>query len=235
MITPKPQTGIPYRLVRSRRRSVAIVVHHGDVEVRAPNRVPLYWINAFVQEKADWIERRLAEEAERHTERYRLMHGHALPFLGNPREVQIETASRNRITIDDNRLLMQLRETTPAYTLKAFQKWLGEQARAYLVPRSEQFAHQLGVSHKLAAVNFRYTRSKWGHCTHRGVLQFNPLIMLAPATVADYLMAHEVSHLLHPNHSKAYWQTVASICPDHHVQRRWLRANEYRFQLRLED
>ena len=197
-MTQSPQKPIDYQLVRSRRRSVAIHVRGNTVEVRAPNRVPLYWINEFVHERAAWIEKRLAEEARRHQERYCLINGQPLPYL-----------------------------------LRLFQRWMSEQANHYLTPRTEQMAEALNVQHKLASVAFRHTRSKWGHCTHKGVIQFNPMIMLAPPAVANYLVAHEASHLIHPNHSKAYWECVGSICPDHREQRRWLRANEHCFQLRL--
>ncbi len=230
-MTPKP---FEYQLVRSRRRSVAIHVRGNTVEVRAPNRVPQYWINDFVIEKSDWIEKRLREEAERHEQRYRLANGHCMPFLGEMREVRVAPAARNRIELHDQYITLHMRQHDGDYLLRTFQRWVSTQAANYLTPRTEIMAEQLGVREKLSVVRFRHTRSKWGHCTHQGVVQFNPMIMLAPVAVADYLVAHEVSHLIHPNHSKAYWECVARLCPAHREQRRWLRANEHRFQLRLD-
>ena len=71
----------------------------------------------------------------------------------------------------------------------------------------------------------RFTRSKWGHCTSEGVLQYNWHIVLAPEPVVDYLVAHEVCHLRHLNHSAHFWALVASVCPDYQAQRDWLKAN----------
>ncbi|HEY9036800.1 MAG TPA: SprT family zinc-dependent metalloprotease [Pseudomonadales bacterium] len=225
---------IDYQLIRSRRRSVAIHVRGAVVEVRAPHRVPLYWINQFVHEKAAWIEKRLAEEAARHQQRYCLIDGHSLPFLGELKTVHITTATRNRIALDENGLMLRVRDPSPACVMRLFQRWISTQAMDYLTPRTELMAERLQVRHQLSSVRMRHTRSKWGHCSQQGVVQFNPMIMLAPAAVADYLIAHEVSHLIHPNHSKAYWECVGRVCPDHREQRRWLRANEHCFQLRYE-
>lgn len=228
-MTTKPRD---YQLLRSRRRSVAIHVRGDTVEVRAPHRVPQYWIDEFVTEKSGWIEKRLREETERHQQRYCLADGHRIPFLGEPHDIRIAAATRNRIERHEQCISLHLRQHSSDYLLRAFQRWISTQAAGYLTPRTEAMAGQLGVREKLSAVRFRHTRSKWGHCTHQGVVQFNPMIMLAPPAVADYLVAHEVSHLVYPNHSQAYWECVATLCPDHREQRRWLRANEHRFQLR---
>lgn len=221
---------LPYRLVRSRRRSVAIHVHDGEVEVRAPMRTPVYWIEAFVHSKQDWIHQRLAAEQQRAAEALRIAHGERLPFLGEPRELQFVTAARNEVLLDNDTLVIQGRALDEVRAQKLLKAWLTEQARHFLVPRTTALAQSLGVGHKLKEVHFRHTRSKWGHCTTRGVVQFNPAIMMTPEPVVNYLVAHEVCHLLHMNHSAAYWEKVASVCPDHAEQRRWLRSNEHRLR-----
>ena len=83
----------------------------------------------------------------------------------------------------------------------------------------------------ISLVSFRKTKTKWGHCSTRGIIQFNWLIMMAPNEVIDYLVAHEVSHLVHMNHSTDYWRVVSSLCPNYKIHRDWLRENEHRFRL----
>jgi len=92
-------------------------------------------------------------------------------------------------------------------------------------------AAQLGLEHRLNKVTFKKTKSKWGHCTHDGRLQFNYLIMLCPPPVVDYLIAHEVSHLKFIDHSENFWQTVAQLDPEYIHRRRWLRQQEHKLWL----
>jgi predicted metal-dependent hydrolase len=106
--------------------------------------------------------------------------------------------------------------------------WLMAQAREYLPQRTRALADHLQLGHKLSEVVFRKTRSKWGHCTAKGRIQYNWLIMLAPDGVIDYMICHEVCHLLHMNHSKKYWQAVASVCPDYKRYVGWLKRHEHR-------
>ncbi len=63
------------------------------------------------------------------------------------------------------------------------------------------------------------------------MVQYNWLIMLAPANCVDYLIAHEICHLKHMNHSKTYWALVESVCPHYRESRRWIKANEHRLFL----
>jgi predicted metal-dependent hydrolase len=61
------------------------------------------------------------------------------------------------------------------------------------------------------------------------VLQYNWLIMLAPYSIIDYMIAHEVCHLIHMDHSKRFWLLVNSVCPEHEQYIRWLKEHEHRF------
>ena len=107
---------------------------------------------------------------------------------------------------------------------------LGRQSKAqrYMPARVEYYARKLGLAHKLKAVTFRRTRTKWGHCCQDGTIQFNWLVMMAPPAVLEYLIAHETSHLRHLNHSKKFWETVGSLCPDYKQHRDWLSDHGHR-------
>lgn len=68
-------------------------------------------------------------------------------------------------------------------------------------------------------------RSLWGSCSRQGTLNFNWRLILTPPAVLDYVVIHELAHLLEMNHSKRFWGHVAAWCPDHKAHRRWLREN----------
>src|SRR5690625_3795206 len=223
-------TLIPWRLVRSQRRTLATQVRGGEVEVRSPLRLPEPLITAFVNEKAGWIQDRLTQQARQRDEAWRLLPDSALPYLGHLRQVQWQARRRPAIHLDGDRLtLLGPGTLDEARATRIFKTCLRQQADSYMTPRVKQLASHAGPNHRISAVRYRLTRSKWGHCTSSGALQFNWLVMLAPPAVIDYLIAHEVSHLRHLNHSPAFWAQVEQLCPDHRHLRQWLKAHQHRF------
>jgi len=97
------------------------------------------------------------------------------------------------------------------------------------VPRAEAYARQ--VERKLGRITLRDTRSRWGSCAANGNLSFSWRLVLAPVEVLDYVVAHEVAHLVHHNHSPAYWAVVRELVPEADGLRRWLKTNGPRLHL----
>ena len=221
--------GFEYQIIRSKRKSVAIHLRNGQVEVRAPKKIDPKWLEQFVESKADWINTQLAQQLKNRSEQYRLADGETITFLGRKLQLQLRIASRNKVYIEAGRLCIEGRIEQPDKVLQLFHNWLKEQARVYMVPRTEAYAARLGVEESLQQIRFRKTHSKWGHCSSKGIIQFNELIMLAPPEVVEYLMIHEVCHLVHMNHSQQYWKLVASHCPDYKKTKAWLTENGHRF------
>ena len=218
-----------YQIVRSKRKTVAIHLRNGLVEVRAPQRIDSDWVQQFVENKAGWINTQLARQLKNQAEQYRMADGEIITFLGRELQLQLRLASRNKVYIEAGKLCIEGRIETPEKALKIFHGWLKDQARTYMIPRTEAYAARLGVEGSLQQIRFRKTRSKWGHCSSKGIIQFNELIMLAPATVVEYLIIHEVCHLVHMNHSRQYWKLVASHCADYSEIKTWLSENGHRF------
>lgn len=100
---------------------------------------------------------------------------------------------------------------------------LTRQAKAWFPERVAQWAARMGLSYGRVAI--RHQRSCWGSCSARKNLNFNCVLMLAPEETADYVIVHELCHLVHPNHSKAFWALVAQTMPEHAAHRRWLKEN----------
>ena len=85
--------------------------------------------------------------------------------------------------------------------------------------------HAATIGRRVARVTLRDTRSRWGSCTAQGALNFSWRLVLAPPHVLDYLAAHEVAHLVHMDHSPAYWAVAERLAPDLVVSEAWLKAN----------
>lgn len=221
-----------YELSRSKRKSLVIYVKEGKVEVRAPLRTPERFINAFIREKTPWILKSLEDQRRRMRETLVIAQGRKVCFFGKPRIIQIIRAVRNKVEIDQHYLYIYTRDRSADYISGLFQKWLQKKAREYMATRTITLARELGVEHKLKDVVFRKTKTKWGHCSHEGNIQYNWLAMMAPKPVVDYLVAHETSHLKHMNHSARFWKSVESLCPDYSELRNWLGDNGHRLWLK---
>ena len=87
--------------------------------------------------------------------------------------------------------------------------------------KTERYAKQIGVSP--AAVSVRNFKSRWGSCDKKGQVVFNWNIIKAPHSVVDYVVVHELCHLIHPNHSKEFWQVVGRFDSNYLEHRQWLK------------
>jgi predicted metal-dependent hydrolase len=101
------------------------------------------------------------------------------------------------------------------------QSWYRARALERLQEKTSRYAQQIGVAP--AGVSVRAFRSRWGSCTKRGQLVFNWAIIKAPHSIVDYVVIHELCHLIHPNHSKEFWQVVGRHDADFAAHRQWLK------------
>ena len=172
-------SGIPYILIRSKRKTISIVIKpSGEVEVRCPTRCSKREVDAFVVSKEDWIRKHLETIATR----------------------------------------AQL----PVLTMEELQK-LADTAATVLPVRVRHFAKEMGVSY--GRITIRSQRTRWGSCRPKGNLNFNCLLMLAPAEVQDYVVIHELCHRKELNHSPKFWTEVEKGCPNYRACRKWLKDN----------
>jgi len=101
--------------------------------------------------------------------------------------------------------------------------WLRREAKREIVARADHYAGCIGA--RFTQVSLRDTRSRWGSCTEDGHLSFSWRLILAPEFVLDYVVAHEVAHLVELNHSPRFWRLVDLICTDNGRARHWLKQN----------
>ena len=109
----------------------------------------------------------------------------------------------------------------PAFTPEEL-KELAHRAKLDLPQRAARYAPLLGVSY--GRITVRHQKTRWGSCSGKKNLNFNCLLMLAPERVRDYVVVHELCHLLEMNHSSRFWALVEKVMPDHKESRHWLRT-----------
>lgn len=211
----------------AKRKTVAIRVLADRVQVTVPSALSRAQWLPLVARKQAWIFDRQAKVRARlqETPHYRYCEGEQFPLLGSSYPLQITSGAVNQVQLVGAALQVQLsqrgRKPQPERVRAALECWYKSTAQRLLEQKSRALAETLGLG--VGRVSVKLTRSKWGHCTSLGDLQYNWLIVQAPMAVVDYLVAHEVSHLRHPNHSAAFWSQVQTVCPDYAAARQWLK------------
>ena len=211
---------IEYRFVRRRRRSIGITIDGNGLCVSAPMRAPWREIEAFLHQKERWIVRKLDEWARLPRPAIvRGTSGESLPLFGSPVTLDVKTG-RRAVQHHPERLLVSA--PSPQRVAKVLIGWLKTQALHALAPRAAHYAARLAVATPL--VGLSNARTQWGVCTEDGAIRLSWRLVHLDPMLADYVVAHEVAHLVELNHSKRFWSLLARLYPD------WRRA---RHQLEL--
>jgi len=155
-----------------------------------------------------------------------LVSGESFPYLGRHYRLKIQEGHQVGVSLSGGYLKATIRpnEQGEHRTLKIqqyLQNWYRNKAQERLKEKTERYAKQIGVSP--AAVSVRNFKSRWGSCDKKGQVVFNWNIIKAPHSVVDYVVVHELCHLIHPNHSKEFWQVVSRFDSNYLEHRQWLK------------
>ncbi len=204
---------IRYRFARSKRRTIGLTVDASGLSVRAPHRVPWREIETFLREKRHWIVARLDEwSALPPPPVIRGATGEMLPLFGERLALQLLEGRRGVGRGTAHIVVSAPAPRCTGLVLELLVGWLKQQALAALAPRAAHFAARLGLAPPPVALS--RARSQWGVCTERGAIRLNwRLVHLRPG-LADYVVAHEVAHLVELNHSKRFWNLLGTLYPD---------------------
>jgi predicted metal-dependent hydrolase len=209
--------GIPYSVRRSARarRARVHVRPDGAVEVVLPARASEAVAAAAVVELRPWIERRL-REAERQ-QAVVADRGGWVPYLGEQLSLAPEP-ERTRVHRRGSRLLVPEGDPRPA-----LERWYRRAARSEIATRLDRATALAGTPYQRLTI--RGQRTRWASCSADGSMSFNWRLMLAPETVLDYVVWHEVCHLEVMDHSPRFWALLAGRCPEYRREAAWLRAH----------
>ena len=209
-----------YELVRTKRKTLALTLdREGHLLVRAPLRLPLTQIDAFVLEKQVWVEKTRArlQGLPPAQEALTLADGATFPYLGNT--LTLWHADVRCVTLQGDRLFVP----QTADSLAPVLRWVDGQARRELFARVEKYAQSLLLKPK--TLRLSRAKGRWGSMSSRGTLSLNRSLMLCPPHIIDYVIVHELCHIAQPNHSAAFWATVGRHMPDYAARRAWLKAH----------
>ena len=202
------------RSARARRLAVRIPGRDDSVELVLPTRAAEADGLAFLRSRADWVIERLGRMPARVPFADRAV----LPLGGEPHVLRHVGGRGAPVRVEGNEILVAGR---PDHMARRLGDWLRAEARRRIEPPAHRMAAEIG--REVSRITIRDQKSRWGSCARGGRLSFNWRLVLAPAWVMEYVVAHEVAHIAEPNHSPAFWATVARLNSDARAGRAWLR------------
>jgi len=232
---------IQYQVVRrSRRKTVTIAVDPAQgVVLYAPRQAQEEKLSRIVLGKAPWIVSKLAQiqEAAQPVSAREFVSGESFLYLGRnyrlrvvkvgAKEEQAVKAWRGKFLVSVDRNLSE--KARAKKTRALLMEWYQAHAQERLPERAERYAIRSGE--QAPKVWIRNQQKRWGSCDAKGHLRFNWHIIMAPMSLVDYVVAHELCHLQYPNHSEGFWKAMRILMPDFELRRERLRREGIKYLL----
>ena len=214
---------LDYEIIYANRKTITITVERDrSVVVRAPAGVSPEKIEAVVAAKKLWLYEKI-----NHVQKYppqpvrkEFVTGETIMYLGRYYRLQIIEEDQPGVRFQNRFYISRQHQDRAGQLLR---DWYMTRAREKLTPKIGTFAEALGVTYNQILISdLKY---RWASCTPKNNLNFNWRIIKAPIFVIDYLIVHELAHLLEPNHTPPFWNIVAVQVPHYERAKDWLRKH----------
>lgn len=211
---------VKYQTVFSnKRKTISLVVERDkSIKVYAPEGTNEDKLKSAVENKKFWLYQKINSEKKitKKPISKEFVNGESFLYLG--RNYQLELVESQ----DDIKFLNRfyLSKTKKSVARGVFDNWYKEKAKEKIVPVVNEFAQKMGVHYK--TIKFTKMNYQWGSCSVNGVLNFNHNLIKAPRFVIEYVVVHELTHLIELNHSERFWSLVKTQLPKYQVAKKWL-------------
>ena len=242
---------IAYTLIRSRRKTASIYIERdGKVSVLVPEKLTARQVDEILESKRKWIYQSLAEWQDLNANRIQrdYVNGEGFLYLGRSYRLKLVSDLPEPLMLKDGYFLMQASRgceppdcssihqgTLVPRSPKSiplgsapdadavFREFYRAKGAIRIPLRVAYFQTKMGVKPK--SIKIMDLKHRWASCTASGNLNFHWKCMMAPLTIIDYIVVHELTHLIHSNHSAAFWNEVDKVMPDFQERKSWLREN----------
>ncbi len=220
----------PFQIVRSKRRKTLTIQVMGDnVKVLAPKQAAEQRILDVIRQKQVWIKDKLrlhAKFAPAKPKEY--INGENFSYLGKDYKLKLMSQGPQEVQLQDGYLQLGLKKglsdiQKPEYIRKQLLSWYRQNAKECLLEKTEYYAKILNVQPK--SVSVHQYKGRWGSCSQDKDIKYNWRIIIAPHPIVDYVVAHELCHILEPNHSPAFWKCVEGVLVDYRERKKWLKLH----------
>jgi len=216
---------IKYGVKKSKRRKTSeIVVSKSGVNIIVPLLKPEDQIKYIIKKHARWIYRKQLQAKEEKQDQNSFQSGSQLPYLGKRYELVIKnTKDEESFNFSKGKFVVKIKKFSISKVKNMYLNWSKQKALPIFNKEVAKFSKKLKVPTEKTIL--KNHKGKWGSLSKNGTINLNQNLIRSPTKIIDYVVAHEVCHLLIPNHSAEYWNLLESIMPDYEIRKQWLRVN----------
>ena len=217
----------------NRKRTISLQVKDNKLIVKAPRTASRQSLDDLIQRKQSWIKKRaILNVEERKLRNRKFSDNEKFYFRGNEYRLSLILGGKEEVKISEGFLIVTCKDhrAMGSKEVKTFiEDWYVRESTKILNTRTYEFAKKMKV--EPSAITVKNYASKWGSCTASNKISYNWRIIMAPDCIVDYLIIHELCHIIEHNHSKNFWYQVGKYCEDFKKKRKWLRENGHKLVL----
>jgi predicted metal-dependent hydrolase len=212
------------RLIRSKRKTVGLeVTLEALLIVRAPRNLSQSEISEIVDKESSWILKKQKFFRENHNKikEKKFIEGEEFLYLGRGYKLRVVDNTADALIVSDD--VFYLSGDFFDNAREIIEHWYQKMAYEVVSERAAYYSYVSGI--KFKQINITGAKKRWGSCGANGNLNIAWRLVMAPVTVIDYVIVHELAHIEIRNHSKDFWRRVESVIPDYKKDEKWLRDN----------
>ena len=217
----------------NRKRTIALQVKSNKLIIKTPRGVSKKTLVDLIKTKQHWINQRaILNFEEQNLKNREFIDNDKFYFRGDEYRLSLILGGKEAVKIEGGLLLVSYvddKSIGRENIKRLLEDWYLKESIKILKARTEELAQQMRV--QPYGITVKNYKSKWGSCTANNKISYNWRIIMAPDYIIDYLIVHELSHIIEPNHSKNFWYQVGNYCKDFQKKRKWLRENGHKLVL----
>lgn len=225
--------GFIAEVIRTQRvKSADIRVEEGSVSIIVPDQLPVDRITKLLKDKDRWIREKISLQREALPSSCKqYISGESFSYLGRNYRLKVIDGLFAPVKLIEGRLIVVLPNSQehPHMIRNALIRWYKHHAEIKLNAKAQRYNSIVGVIPK--SIGVRTFKSRWGSCSPAGQIDFNWKIIMAPNRIVDYVVIHELCHLIHHDHSPLFWKEVERAMPDYAECKEWLKMNAVKLDI----
>ena len=207
----------------NRRKTVSFQIKEGYVQVTAPKFLSEKEISKLIFKKRQWIKNKIIFQNSLPIHKpKKFITGETFLYLGKGYKLEVHDSNASNVYLKKDKIIVNCK-TTKSKVKVLLEKWYKKESIKVLENKTEKFSKIIGVQPRSIFIK-TYT-ARWGSCSSQGNVIYNWRIVMAPDSVINYVVVHELCHLIHHNHSPNYWNSVREYLPEYKEKINWLKRN----------
>ena len=205
--------------VTKRKKTISIRIDKNKILINTPNFVKEDYILSLLERKKEWISKIILKNSKQYKNNF--VNREAF-YLGKKYKINIKKGLRNGVILKNDNLEI-LHKRKNFNIKKTLEKWYRLRCNLLIEDRLNYFSKKTNL--KYNGFSIRSFKARLGSCNNKKHISFNWKVILMPRQIIDYVVIHELCHIIHFNHSKLFWEEVSNFCPEYKSHKNWLKNN----------